>query len=121
MSSMSALHEQTCVPCRGGVPPMQAAEIREYLGRLTGWSVEGDHHLVKPYPFPDFAVALAFVNEIGRLAEAQGHHPDIHLSWGMVRVQIWTHKIDGLTESDFILAAKIDRLRAGPAGGASPR
>ena len=107
---MSELAAKECVPCRGGVPPMSADQVQAYLGKVPGWGVEKNHHLVKSYPFPDFLSALAFVNKIGELAEQQAHHPDIYLAWGMVRVQIWTHKIDGLAESDFILAAKIDRL-----------
>ena len=82
----------------------------ELLDQLEGWSVHIEHDLNKAYAFPDFVTALAFANRIGELAEEQGHHPDIHLSWGQVAIKIWTHKIDGLTESDFILAAKIDRL-----------
>jgi 4a-hydroxytetrahydrobiopterin dehydratase len=92
---------------------MNSDQIRSYLAQVPGWGVEKDHHLVRTYPFPDFLSALAFVNKIGELAESQGHHPDIYLSWGMVRVQIWTHKIDGLAQSDFILAAKIDELPRG--------
>ena len=107
---MSDLAEQTCVPCRGGVPPMEAAEADRLLARLDdGWQVVETHHLERAYEFPDFARALAFVNAIGAIAEEQGHHPDVHLSWGRVAVEIWTHKIDGLTESDFVLAAKFDR------------
>jgi len=75
-----------------------------------GWNVVREHHLEKEFPFPDFAGALAFTNRVGALAEEQGHHPDIYLAWGKVRITIWTHKIDGLTRSDFVLAAKIDRL-----------
>jgi len=107
---MTDLAEQTCVPCRGGVPPMEADEAERLLARLDdGWDVVETHHLERGYEFPDFAEALAFVNAIGEIAEEQGHHPDIHLSWGRVGVEIWTHKIDGLTESDFVLAAKFDR------------
>ena len=107
---MTDLAEQTCVPCRGGVPPMEADEAERLLARLDGgWDVVETHHLERSYEFPDFAEALAFVNAIGEIAEEQGHHPDIHLSWGRVGVEIWTHKIDGLTESDFVLAAKFDR------------
>lgn len=106
------LAAQQCVPCRGGVPALAGAELEALLARLgpNGWVAAGGHHLVKTFPFPDFAQALAFVNRVGELAEEQGHHPDLHLAWGKVRVEIWTHKIDGLTESDFVLAAKIDRL-----------
>ncbi len=107
---MSDLANQECVPCKGGVPPMQPDAIRAMLAQLDGWAAENNHHLVRSFPFPNFVTALAFVNRVGELAEQQGHHPDIHLAWGMVRITIWTHKIDGLTESDFILAAKIDKL-----------
>jgi 4a-hydroxytetrahydrobiopterin dehydratase len=106
---MSELAEKTCVPCRGGVPPLSADEIRPLHQQLKGWSVVNSHHLEKQYEFPDFRKALDFVNKVGAIAEDQGHHPDIALAWGKVGVQIWTHKINGLTESDFILAAKIDR------------
>ncbi|MFW6089037.1 MAG: 4a-hydroxytetrahydrobiopterin dehydratase [Gemmatimonadota bacterium] len=107
---MNDLAEQTCVPCKGGVPPMEADEAERLLGRLDeGWDVVETHHLERSYEFPDFAEALAFVNAIGEIAEEQGHHPDIYLAWGRVGVEIWTHKIDGLTESDFVLAAKFDR------------
>jgi 4a-hydroxytetrahydrobiopterin dehydratase len=104
------LAEKTCVPCRGGVPPLARPEIEKLLSQVPGWQVLNDHHLARTYPFPDFLAALDFVNRVGALAEQQGHHPDLYLAWGKVGVQIWTHKIDGLTESDFVLAAKIDKL-----------
>ena len=107
---MSTLSTKKCVPCQGGVPPLPPDVIEVLLRELDGWRAENDHHLTKEYKFPDFARALAFVDRIGAVAEEEGHHPDLFLSWGLVRVQIWTHKIDGLTESDFILAAKIDAL-----------
>lgn len=111
---MSDLAEQSCVPCKGGVPPMEAEAAERLLARLDeGWSVVETHHLERTYEFPDFAEALAFVNAIGEIAEAQGHHPDIYLAWGRVGVEIWTHKIDGLTESDFVLAARFDRAYEG--------
>ncbi|HXV60890.1 MAG TPA: 4a-hydroxytetrahydrobiopterin dehydratase [Vicinamibacteria bacterium] len=106
----SELASKHCVPCRGGVPPLgpdATAALREKLG--SGWKVVENHHLEKVYAFDDFQQALDFTNRVGRLAEEEGHHPDIHLAWGRVRLQIWTHKIDGLTESDFILAAKADQ------------
>lgn len=107
---MSELADQTCVPCRGGVPPLEADEAERLLQKLDdGWRVVDTHHLERTYEFPDFVQALAFTNDVGEIAEEQGHHPDLHLSWGKLRVEIWTHKIDGLTESDFVLAAKIDR------------
>jgi 4a-hydroxytetrahydrobiopterin dehydratase len=104
------LAEKTCVPCRGGVPPLTAEEIRPLAAEIPEWTVVGDHHLQREFGFPDFRQALDFTVRIGELAESEGHHPDIHLAWGKVGVETWTHKIDGLTESDFILAAKIDRL-----------
>ena len=107
----SDLAAKTCVPCRGGVPPLEGDEltgIRERLG--GGWNVVEEHHLEKEFRFDDFRSALGFTNRVGELAEEQRHHPDIHLSWGRVRIEIWTHKIDGLTESDFVLAAKVDEL-----------
>jgi 4a-hydroxytetrahydrobiopterin dehydratase len=107
---MSGLAQKQCVPCRGGVPPLTAAENDKLLRELGGgWKVVDNHHLEKEYRFPDFKEALAFTNRVGELAEAQGHHPDMHLAWGKVRVTVWTHKIDGLTESDFVLAAKADQ------------
>ena len=107
---MSQLSARTCVPCRGGVPALKGDQIGPLLNQLEGWNVIDEHHLEKNYTFPNFVTALAFVNKIGEVAEAEGHHPDICLTWGKVGVRIWTHKIDGLTESDFILAAKIDEL-----------
>ena len=100
------------MPCRGGHPPLRGKELDALVARLgpNGWKVVDAHHLEKSYEFPDFVSALAFVNRVGELAEQQGHHPDIHLAWGKARVTTWTHKIDGLTESDFVLAAKVDTL-----------
>lgn len=107
---MTTLADKECVPCRGGVPPLEQSKVDELLGRLDGWTVEKEFHLTRVLAFPDFKTALALVNAVGELAEDQGHHPDIYLAWGKVRIEVWTHKIDGLTESDFVLAAKIDRL-----------
>jgi 4a-hydroxytetrahydrobiopterin dehydratase len=107
---MSELASRECVPCRGGVPPLKGEEIQKLLGKVDQWSVIDEHHLSKVYKFRDFKESLAFVNRVGELAEQQGHHPDICFGWGRVEITIWTHKIDGLTESDFILAAKIDAL-----------
>jgi 4a-hydroxytetrahydrobiopterin dehydratase len=106
---MSDLASKKCVPCKGGVPPLKGqalADLQVSLG--GGWEVVDGHHLSKRYAFDDFAGALVFTNRVGAIAEAEGHHPDIYLAWGQVGVMIWTHAIDGLTESDFILAAKID-------------
>lgn len=112
---MSGLAERTCVPCRGGIPPLtseQIAPLEKQLGE--GWEVVDGHHLRKTYRFKNFAEALAFTNLVGALAEEIGHHPDIALAWGRVTLEIWTHKIDGLAESDFIFAAKCDRLLGQP-------
>ena len=107
---MSELASRECVPCRGGVPPLKGDELQRLSGELGDWSVVNEHHLSKDFKFRDFAESLAFVNRVGELAEQQGHHPDICFGWGKVEITIWTHKINGLTESDFILAAKIDEL-----------
>jgi 4a-hydroxytetrahydrobiopterin dehydratase len=109
---MSDLASRECVPCRGGIPPMRGAEIEEFLSELgtEGWQVIGEHHLQKRYEFKNFLEAQGFITRVGELAEAQGHHPDICFGWGYAEIKIWTHKIDGLSESDFILAAKIDKL-----------
>jgi 4a-hydroxytetrahydrobiopterin dehydratase len=103
-----SLAQKTCVPCRGGVPPLTADQIQPLAEQVDHWSVVNNHHVEKEFKFPDFKTALTFTNKIGAIAEEQAHHPDIYLAWGKVRVKIWTHKIDGLTESDFIMAAKID-------------
>jgi 4a-hydroxytetrahydrobiopterin dehydratase len=105
---MSQLAEKNCVPCKGGVAPLTREQIAPLFELLRGWHVERDHHLVKTYTFPDFAKGLEFVNRVGKMADEQGHHPDVYLSWGKVRLEVWTHKIDGLTESDFVFAAKAD-------------
>ena len=113
------LAKMECVPCKGGVPPLRGAELADLEKRLGGaWRTVDQHHLEKEFTFKDFRQALAFTNEVGELAESQGHHPDIYLAWGRVKVTIWTHKIDGLTESDFVLAAKVDQL---PAAGVTTR
>jgi len=107
---MNELAAKECIPCRGGVPPLGESESRALLDKLgNGWRVVDNHHLEKEFEFADFRQALDFTNRVGELAEAQGHHPDIYLAWGKVRLAVWTHKIDGLTESDFVLAAKADR------------
>ena len=107
---MSDLASKTCVPCRGGVPALKGAELESLKKQLTGWEVVNEHHLHRRYDFPDFVQALAFVNKVGALAEEQGHHPDILLTWGKAEITLWTHKVDGLTESDFIMAAKVDKI-----------
>lgn len=105
----SQLNQKRCAPCHTGRRPLNHTEQHNLLEELNGgWRIERGHHLEKEYHFPDFRHALWFTNCIGELAESEGHHPDIFLAWGKVKVHIWTHKIDGLTESDFILAAKCD-------------
>ena len=108
---MSELAAKQCVPCRGGVPPVKGAELEALRQKLGGrWQVVKEHHLEKEYRFNDFRQALDFSVKVGEMAEEQDHHPDIFLTWGLVKVTIWTHKIDGLTESDFVFAAKADAL-----------
>jgi 4a-hydroxytetrahydrobiopterin dehydratase len=107
---MSDLAAKACIPCRGGVPPLKGEELASLQRQVDGWNAIEEHHITKTFTFPDFRGALTFVNRVGELAEEQGHHPDISLAWGKVGITTWTHKINGLTESDFILAAKIDQL-----------
>jgi len=107
---MSELAQENCIPCRGGVPPLKGEELdalQEKLG--NDWQIINEHHLEKEYIFADFRQALDFTVKVGEVAENQDHHPDIYLAWCKVKLTIWTHKIDGLTESDFILAAKADQ------------
>lgn len=105
---MTNLASKHCVPCRGGVPPLKGEELRKLQTEIPDWKVVDEHHLAKTFVFPDFKNALDFVNRVGGVAEAEGHHPNICFTWGRADVETYTHKIDGLTESDFILAAKID-------------
>jgi 4a-hydroxytetrahydrobiopterin dehydratase len=109
--TLSELAQKKCVPCSGGIPPLKGEEITTLLGKLAdGWKVVNEHHIEKEYRFEDFRQALDFTNQVGEIAENEGHHPYIYLAWGLVRLTIWTHKIDGLTESDFVLAAKADEV-----------
>jgi 4a-hydroxytetrahydrobiopterin dehydratase len=107
---MSELSSRKCVPCKGGVPALAGKELSALAEQVPHWSVVDSHHITRAFKFADFAQALAFVNKVGAIAEEQGHHPDILLTWGKAEVTMWTHKINGLTESDFILAAKIDKI-----------
>jgi 4a-hydroxytetrahydrobiopterin dehydratase len=108
---VSELAKLECVPCKGGVPPLKGIGIDDLLAKLGGdWRVVDEHHLEKEYRFKNFRQALDYTNRVGELAEAVGHHPDICLAWGKVQLTIWTHKIGGLSESDFIFAAKADTL-----------
>ena len=108
----SSLADNKCVPCRGGTPPLTHAQIAPLLAQLEGWQVENDTKLIKSFKVKDWVAAVDFVNRISPVAEAEGHHPDLYVRWGEVRVYLWTHKINGLTESDFYMAAKIDRVAA---------
>ena len=107
---MDALSEKHCVPCQGGILPMKRQEINGYLRDLNGWHVIENHHIRKVYTFADFNSSLAFVNKVGMLAEEENHHPNICFTWGKVEITIWTHKINGLHENDFILAAKTEKI-----------
>ena len=112
---MSELATRQCEPCRSGVAPLRGAQIQPLYEQLDpGWQVVDEHHLSREFEFKNFAQALAFVNRVGAMAEDQGHHPDIHLAWGRARVEIWTHKIKGLHEADFVFAAKCDTLYPTP-------
>jgi 4a-hydroxytetrahydrobiopterin dehydratase len=108
---MSDLASKRCAPCEAGTPPLGEEEVGRLAGELDGWTVDGGKRLVKEYRFPDFRQALAFVDRLGEVAESEGHHPDVYLSWGKVRVELSTHSVGGLSENDFILAAKADRAR----------
>jgi len=108
---MTELAARECVPCKGGIPPLTGGALSQLHSELGGdWQLVESHHLDKTFKFSNFVEALAFANRIGVLAEEVNHHPEIRLSWGWVRLIIYTHKIDGLTESDFVWAAKADRL-----------
>ena len=107
---MSDLATKHCQPCEGGTPPLQGAELDRLMGQLQGWSLMEGKRLEKEYRFPDFRQALDFVNRLGEVAEEEGHHPDVYLTWGKVRVALSTHSVGGLSENDFILAAKADAL-----------
>jgi 4a-hydroxytetrahydrobiopterin dehydratase len=107
---MSDLASKTCVPCRGGTSPLKGEELHRYSHQLPNWQVIDEHHITRTFTFPDFQRALDFVNRVGAVAEQQGHHPDIFLAWGKVGITSWTHSVNGLTESDFIMAAKIDQI-----------
>lgn len=108
-----SLADQKCIPCRGGVPPMARDKAEALLSELgNGWQLNAEGHLERAYDFQGFRQPMAFANRIADIAEAEGHHPDLHIAWGQCRVEIWTHKINGLTESDFYFAAKVDRALA---------
>jgi len=105
----TSLADRTCIPCKGGTPPLTHDQIAPLLAQLEGWQVEGDKKLIKSFKVKNFLEAVDFVNRITPVAEAENHHPDLYVRWGEVRVDLWTHKINGLTESDFVLAAKAEK------------
>jgi 4a-hydroxytetrahydrobiopterin dehydratase len=111
---MSNLHEKNCIPCRGGVTPFDISEIHKYLKKVDGWDVKQNeskvYFLERNFKFENFLKSQKFVNEVSNISEVQGHHPDIVFGWGYAKIQIFTHKIQGLVESDFILAAKINKI-----------
>ena len=110
MTESCTLADKTCAPCRGDVPAMSRAEAEAMLDMLQNdWTLNDAGHLARSYPFDDFMGALEFANTVGAIAEEQGHHPDLLVAWGRCGIEIWTHKINGLVEADFILAAKADR------------
>lgn len=106
---MGDLAKKKCLPCKVGVPPLAGDELKRYFEQLVdGWKLVEGKRLEKNYTFKNFKEALAFVNEVGKVAEEEGHHPDIELGWGKVKLTFWTHKIGGLSEADFVMAAKSD-------------
>nr|WP_319399518.1 4a-hydroxytetrahydrobiopterin dehydratase [uncultured Carboxylicivirga sp.] len=102
--------DRNCVPCKGGIPPLNEEEVKERMEQLERWKAVNNHHLQRSFEFKDFQSALVFVNQVGQVAEQENHHPEICFTWGKVDIRIWTHKIDGLHDNDFILAAKITNL-----------
>jgi 4a-hydroxytetrahydrobiopterin dehydratase len=108
---MQDLAARKCEPCEKGTPAIKGVELRGLYAQLDGWTLVNEHHLEKEYLFKDFREALGFVNRLGEVAEQEGHHPDIFLTWGKVKVTLWTHSVGGLSENDFILAAKADGVR----------
>ncbi|PIN74197.1 4a-hydroxytetrahydrobiopterin dehydratase [Candidatus Woesearchaeota archaeon CG10_big_fil_rev_8_21_14_0_10_45_16] len=104
------LTKKKCVACEGGIPPLKGERLKKYQKMVKGWKTVRSHQIEKGYKFKDFKTALKFVDKIGSLAEKEGHHPDIFLAWGKVKVTLWTHAVNGLSENDFIMAAKIDKL-----------
>ncbi len=109
---MSDLAEKKCIPCSVGTPPKKGDELKSYMEQISDeWEVIDEHHLERKFKFKDFREALDFTNVVGELAEKEGHHPDLYLGWGKVEIKLLTHKIDGLSESDFVFAAKVDKLQ----------
>ncbi len=114
-----SLADNRCIPCRGGVPPLSDDAAQELLQQLdAGWALNADGHLEREYRFKNFNAAMALANAVAAIADDEDHHPDLYIAWGKCRVEIWTHKISGLTESDFFFAAKVDRAAASLASAA---
>lgn len=108
---MIHLSDKKCVACEGGVPPLNEKEIQEYLGQIkAGWKVLDDKKITKDFKLKDFNEAMEFVNKVASIAEEEGHHPDMHIFYNKIKIELWTHAINGLSENDFILAAKIDKI-----------
>ncbi len=105
------LTEKKCKPCEGGVPPLTEEQANELLKQVPSWTIK-DGHVFKKFKFKDFREAMSFVNKVAGIANAEDHHPDITISYNKVNIEIWTHSINGLSENDFILAAKIDQVNA---------
>jgi 4a-hydroxytetrahydrobiopterin dehydratase len=114
---MSDLHTKKCVPCEGGIPNFDIKEIHKYLKMVDGWEVKADqdkiYYIIKNFKFKNFLESQSFINKVGEIAEQEGHHPDIWFGWGYAKIKIFTHAIKGLHESDFILAAKVDKIVSG--------
>ena len=118
---MTDLAKRRCEPCNAETPPIEGKELERFRDHLhPRWRVVEDHHLAATFTFEDFASALDFTNRMGEVAESEGHHPEICLTWGRVKVRLWTHAIDGLSENDFILAAKIDGIAGAGPGAQTP-
>ena len=111
---MDDLADKKCIPCEGGIPNFDLNEIHKYLKMVDGWEVKSDeneiYYLIKEFKFKDFKESQSFINKVGEIAETEGHHPDIWFGWGYAKIKIFTHSINGLHESDFVLAAKIDQI-----------
>ena len=111
---MTDLADKKCIPCEGGIPSFDTNEIHKYLKKVDGWDVKTDenktYYLIKEFKFKNFTESQNFVNKVGQIAETEGHHPDIWFGWGYAKIKIFTHAIKGLHESDFVLAAKVDRI-----------
>src|SRR5262249_20265854 len=117
IGEMTELAEKTCVPCKGGVPPLERTAAEKLLTQAPAWKLADDARSIqRSFRFPNFSKAIRFVDKVGELAETEGHHPDIHFGWGYANITLSTHKIKGLHENDFIMAAKINRLAEDGAG-----